>query len=149
MNAIAHDHIKPPRLSKQGFIARGAAPMHVAGGLVLAIRHRFHNHTPQQLSTCLRIHQQATDELGGTTSAGRTKKDWGRAGREWWLWEWLCGVVLRAYCGTRHRHQIEAIAQLIEAPKKLTSYSQCRLLAYRLKQTWQHHGCCRCKHFVD
>ncbi len=26
---------------------------------------------------------------GATAWAGRAKKDWGRAGKAWWLWEWL------------------------------------------------------------
>jgi len=36
----------------------------VAGGLLLGIRLRFHNHTPQQLAIRLPFHQQAADELG-------------------------------------------------------------------------------------
>ena len=71
MDAIAHIDIKPTRLSKQGFIDRGAAPMPVAGGYcfaeafgyALAIRLRFHNHTPQQLCTCLAFHQQAANQF--------------------------------------------------------------------------------------
>ena len=63
VDAIAHIHIKPPSLAKEGFVARGAAPMPVAGGLALAIRLRFHNHTPQQLSTCLAFHQQAANQF--------------------------------------------------------------------------------------
>jgi len=35
VNAIAHNHIKPPRLPKQRFIAGGAAAIPVAGGLSL------------------------------------------------------------------------------------------------------------------
>jgi len=46
----------------------------VAGGLLLRIRLRFHNHTPQKLATFLALHQQTTDELGGD--------DLGRAGEE-------------------------------------------------------------------
>ena len=50
VNAIAHIHIKPPSLTKQGFVAGGAAAIAVAGGVV----------------------------LGATSSAGRQKKEWGR-----------------------------------------------------------------------
>jgi hypothetical protein len=67
VNAIAHIDVKPPRLTKQGFVAGAAAAVAVAGGVV----------------------------LGATCSAGRQKKDWGRAGKGGWLWEWLCEVVLR------------------------------------------------------
>ena len=37
----------------------------VAGEVVLGIRLRFNNHTPQQLAVFLAFHQQAADELGG------------------------------------------------------------------------------------
>ena len=63
VNAIAHIHIKPPRFTKQGFLAGAAAAMPVAGGLLLGIRLRFHNHAPQQLAIGLAFHQQAADEL--------------------------------------------------------------------------------------
>ena len=46
----------------------------MAGGLLLRIRLRFHNHAPQQLAIGLAFHQQATDELGGN--------HFGRAGEE-------------------------------------------------------------------
>ena len=67
---IAHIHTKPPRLTKQGFVARGAAAMPVADGLALAIRLRFHNHAPQQLASGLALHQQAADEVGGNLLSG-------------------------------------------------------------------------------
>jgi len=35
----------------------------VAGGVVLGIRLRFHNHAPQQLAIGLAFHQQAADGL--------------------------------------------------------------------------------------
>jgi len=74
VNAIAHIDIKPPSLPKQRFVAVSAAAVAVAAGLVLEIRLRFHNHTPQQLAIHLALHQQAVDELGGD--------DLGRAGEE-------------------------------------------------------------------
>jgi hypothetical protein len=46
----------------------------VAGGLLLRIRLRFHNHAPKQPSIRLLPHQQTADELGGD--------DFGRAGEE-------------------------------------------------------------------
>jgi hypothetical protein len=70
VNAIAHIDIKPPRLTKQGFIAGAAAAIAVAGGLGLAIRLRFHNHAPQQLARGLAFHKQAADEGGGNLLGG-------------------------------------------------------------------------------
>jgi len=70
VNAIAHIHIKPPRLTKQGFVAGGAAAVAVAGGLLLGIRLRFHHHAPQQLAIRLAFHQQAADERGGDDLGG-------------------------------------------------------------------------------
>ena len=57
VNAIAHIDIKPPRLTKERFVAGGAAAVAVAGRVV----------------------------LGATCSAGRAKKAWGGSGRAWWL----------------------------------------------------------------
>jgi len=42
----------------------------VAGGLLLGIRLRFHNHTPQQLAIPLAFHQQTADQLGGNLLGG-------------------------------------------------------------------------------
>jgi len=70
VNAIAHINIKPPRLTKQRFVAGSAAAVALAGGLLLGIRLRFHNHAPQQLAIGLAFHQQAADELGGDWLSG-------------------------------------------------------------------------------
>ena len=70
VNAITQIHIKPPRLTKQRFVAGGAAAVAVAGGVALAIRLRFHNHAPQQLAIGLAFHQQAADQLGGNLLGG-------------------------------------------------------------------------------
>ena len=70
MNAIAHLNIKPPRLTKERFVAGTAAAVAVAGGFLLGIRLRFHNHAPQQLAIGLAFHQQAADELGGDNLSG-------------------------------------------------------------------------------
>jgi hypothetical protein len=48
--------------------------MPVAGGVVLGIRLRFHNHAPEQLAIELAFHQEASDEVGGDQL--------GRAGEE-------------------------------------------------------------------
>jgi len=77
VNAIAHIDIKPPRLTKQGLVAGGAAAIPVAGGLLLGILLRFHNHTSQKLAIRLALHLQPINS-GATSSAGRAKKCWGR-----------------------------------------------------------------------
>jgi len=46
----------------------------VAGGLLLGIRLRFHNHAPQQLAIGLAFHQLAADELGGDQLGGAGKE---------------------------------------------------------------------------
>ena len=60
VNAIAHNHIKTPRLAKERFVARCAPPI-----APCALRLRFHNHAPQHLAVELVFHQQAADEVGG------------------------------------------------------------------------------------
>jgi len=70
VNAIAHIHIETPRLTKQCFVAGGAAAVAVAGGLLLGIRLRFHNHSTQQLAIRLPFHQQAAEQLGGNELCG-------------------------------------------------------------------------------
>ena len=42
----------------------------MAGGFVLRIRLRFHNHAPQQLAIRLAFHQQATDQIEGDDLGG-------------------------------------------------------------------------------
>ena len=70
VDAIAYIDIKPPRLTKQGFVAGGAAAVAVAGRFLLGIRFRFHNYAPQQLASELALHQQAANELGGNLLGG-------------------------------------------------------------------------------
>jgi hypothetical protein len=85
VNAIAQNHIKPPRLTKEGFITGAAAAMPVAGGLLLGIRLRFHNHAPQQLAIGLAFHQQAADQLRGNLLGGAGEEGLGES------WEVLGG----------------------------------------------------------
>jgi len=106
----------------------------VAGGVVLRIRLRFHNHAPQQLAIRLALHQQAADQLGGNELGGAGEEGL----RE--CWEGLGGYGsdfggewLRAYCGTSHHQRIAAIELLIDYPRILPSYNQRRRLNYRLK----------------
>jgi len=80
VNAIAHIDVKVPRLTKQRFVAGGAAAVAVAGGVVLRIRLRFHHHTPQQLAIRLALHQQAADELGGNDLSGAAEEALGGEG---------------------------------------------------------------------
>ena len=88
VNAIAHIHIKPPWLTKQGFVAGGAAAVTVAGRVVLGIRLRFHNRAPQQLAIRLALHQQAADELGGNLLGGAAEDGLVK------YWEDVVGVKL-------------------------------------------------------
>ena len=74
VNAIAHIHVKPPRLTKERFVAGGAAAVPVTGGVVLGIRLRFHNHAPQQRTRGLAFDQQAADELGGNQLGGAAEE---------------------------------------------------------------------------
>ena len=74
VDAIAHVDIKPPRLTKQGFVARGPAAMAMASRFTLAIGLRFHNHAPEQLAIPLAPHQQAADQLGGNLLCGAAEE---------------------------------------------------------------------------
>ena len=80
VNAIAHIDIKTPRLTKECFVAGGAAAVAVASGLLLGIRLGFHHHAPQQAPVPLALHQQATNQVGGDQL--------GRAGEETLGEEW-------------------------------------------------------------
>jgi len=75
MNAIAHIHVKATRLTKERFVARGAAAVAVAGGLLLGIRLRFHHHAPQP-PVGWRFTSREPMSSGATTSAGR-RRMWG------------------------------------------------------------------------
>jgi hypothetical protein len=70
VNAIAHIHIETPRLTKERFVAGGAAAIAVAGGLLLRIRLCFHNRAPKEVAIGLAFHQQAADQDGGNLLGG-------------------------------------------------------------------------------
>ena len=74
MNAIAHIHIEMPRLTKQCFVAWGAAEVAMARRVVPRIRLRFHDHAPKQAAVVLAFHQPAAHQIGGDQL--------GRAGEE-------------------------------------------------------------------
>ena len=86
VDAIAHIDVKPPWLTKERFVLRAPAPIAVAGGVVLRIRLRFHNHAPEQAAVLLAFHQQATDEVGGDQLGGAGEEGlgerWGVLGDE-------------------------------------------------------------------
>jgi len=50
----------------------------VAGGLLLGIRLRFHNHAPKQAAVLLAFHQQATDKVGGDELGGAGEERLGK-----------------------------------------------------------------------
>ncbi len=85
VNATAHIDIKPPWLSKEGFVAGGTAAVAACGGLLLGIRLRFHNHAPHQLARGLAFHQQAANQLGGDHLCGAAEEGLGEG------WEVLRG----------------------------------------------------------
>ena len=78
VNAIAHIHVKPPRLTKERFVAGATAAVAACGGVVLGIRLRFHNHAPEQLAIRLAFHQQAADELGGDDLCWASEEELGK-----------------------------------------------------------------------
>ena len=69
----------------------------MAGGVVLGIRLRFHNHTPQQLAIRLAFHQQAADELGGDDLGGAGEEGLGKVlGGRGGYGSGFCEEVLRS-----------------------------------------------------
>ena len=90
VNAIAHIHIETPWLTKERFVAGGAAAIAVAGGVVLGIRLCFHNRAPKDVAIGLAFHQQAADQVGGNLLGGAGEGGLGEGcGGRLWLWEWL------------------------------------------------------------
>ena len=55
----------------------------MAVGLTLAIRLRFHNPPPEQLTQDLAFHQRQPISSDATSSAGQKKNDGGWAGSSW------------------------------------------------------------------
>ena len=77
VDAIAHINVKTPWLTKERFVAGGAAAEAVAGGVVLGIRLGFHHHAPKQAAVLLAFHQQATNQVGGDQLGGAGEKGLG------------------------------------------------------------------------
>ena len=107
VNAIAHIHVKPPRLTKERFIAGGAAAITVAGRVVLRIRLGFHHHAPKQAAVLLAFHQQATNQVGGDQLGGAGEEG---LGERWEIlsdgrggygsgYHWAVSSVLKAAAG--------------------------------------------------
>ena len=86
VDAIAHIHIETPWLTKERFVAGGAAAVAVARRLILGIRLGFHHHAPERAAILLVFHQQATDEVGGDQL--------GRAGEEGLGERWVVVVAM-------------------------------------------------------
>ena len=61
-------------LTKERFVAGATAAVAVAGGVILGIRLRFHNHAPQQRTRGLAFDQQAADEVGGDHLGGAAEE---------------------------------------------------------------------------
>ena len=80
VDAIAHIDVKTPGLTEQRFVARCAAAVAVARGVVLGIRLGFHNHAPKQLATLLAFHQPAANQVGGNDLGGASEE---RLGERW------------------------------------------------------------------
>ena len=70
MNAVVHNHTETRWLTKERFVAGGAAAVAVDGRGVLGIRFGSHDHAPEQAAVCFAFHQQAADELGGNLLGG-------------------------------------------------------------------------------
>ena len=77
VDAKPHIDVKTPWLTKERFVARRAAPIAMASGLLLGILLRFHHHTPKQAAVLLAFHQQATNQVGGDQLGGAGEKDLG------------------------------------------------------------------------
>ena len=71
---IRQPNIETPWLTKQRFVARGAAAVAVANGVVLGISLGFNDHAPEQAAVVLAFHQQAAHQ--------RRSNDFRRAAEE-------------------------------------------------------------------
>ncbi len=77
VNAIVHIHIETPWLTKERFVAGGAAAIAVAGGVVLGIHLFFHNRAPKEVAIGLAFHQQATNQVGGDQLGRASEEGYG------------------------------------------------------------------------
>jgi hypothetical protein len=90
MDAVDPIDKKPPKLTKQVFVARGSAAMTLAGELGLAIHLRFHDHASRSGSPSgWRFTSRQQMDSGQPARRGERKSSGVGAGRAWWLWEWL------------------------------------------------------------
>ena len=62
VEAVAHIHIKAPRLTEQGFVLRRTAAVTVTSGIVLGIDLGLNDHAPEQAAVVLAIHQPAANQ---------------------------------------------------------------------------------------
>ena len=102
VDAKAHIDVEAPWLTKERFVAGGAAAEAVAGGVALGIRLGFNHHAPKQAAVLLVFHQQATDEVGGD-QLGRAGEEglgerWGALGGRGGYGSSCCCLVLTPSC---------------------------------------------------
>ena len=65
VDAVVDIDVKASWLTKERFVAGGAAAVAVAGRVVLGIRLRFHHHAPEQAAVVLASHQPAANQRRG------------------------------------------------------------------------------------
>ena len=94
VNTTAHIHIETPWLTKERFVAGGAAAVAVAGGVILGIRLGFHHHAPEQAAVPLAFHQQATNQVGRGAEE-RLREDCEILGGRGCSGDEFCNLVMR------------------------------------------------------
>lgn len=80
VDAIADIDVKTLWLTKERFVAGGAAAIAVAGGVVPGIRLLYHHQTPEQAAVCLTFHQPATNQRRGNDLCWTAKEGVGQGG---------------------------------------------------------------------
>ena len=65
VEAVAHIHIKAPRLTEQGFVLERPLPITMGSVIAPGILLRFNNHAPEQVAVLLAFHQPAANQLRG------------------------------------------------------------------------------------
>jgi len=127
----------------------------VAGGVVLGIRLRFNNHTPQQLAIRLPFHQQAADKLrrnllGRAGEEGLGEMLGGRGGYGSGFGEWAAKmkrldtmVFSYAFLGTKNRRFNRTYRELLCAVTS-TESGQCERETYFPFRLAAPSGCLCC-----